>query len=32
MSSQKVVDVSRTQGGVRNSNLKVRIVFFVNSL
>jgi hypothetical protein len=32
MSSQKVVDVSRTQGGVRNSNLKVRIVFFVNNL
>jgi hypothetical protein len=26
MSSQKVVDVSRTQGGVRNSNLKVRFL------
>jgi hypothetical protein len=32
MSSQKVVDVSRTQGGVRNSNLKVCLVFFVNNL
>jgi hypothetical protein len=27
-----VVDVSRTQGGVRNSNLKVKNVFFVNNL
>jgi hypothetical protein len=32
MSSQKVVDVSRTQGGARNSNLKVRLVFFVDDL